>query len=93
MTIHKDNSIEISDNGRGILTRINTTTNISTVETVFTNLHAGSKFDSNTYQISGGLHGVGSSVVNALSEYLTCRVYQNKEIWETKFINGGSKTI
>jgi len=61
LTIHKDNSIEISDNGRGILTRINTTTNISTVETVFTNLHAGSKFDSNTYQISGGLHGVGSS--------------------------------
>ncbi len=92
LTIHKDNSIEISDNGRGIPTEINKTTNISTVETVFTNLHAGGKFDSKTYQVSGGLHGVGSSVVNALSEFLTCTVYRNKEISETKFINGGSET-
>jgi topoisomerase-4 subunit B len=66
--LKKDNSISIQDNGRGIPTGKNIETNLSTVDTVFTTLHAGGKFDDTAYHSAGGLHGVGSSVVNALSE-------------------------
>ncbi|MCQ3907650.1 MAG: ATP-binding protein [Mycoplasmoidaceae bacterium] len=66
--LKKDGSISIQDNGRGIPTGINETTKLSTVDTVFTTLHAGGKFDDSAYHSAGGLHGVGSSVVNALSK-------------------------
>jgi topoisomerase-4 subunit B len=65
--MRKDGSIEIEDNGRGIPFGINSTTKISTIDTVFTVLHAGGKFNEGAYKTAGGLHGVGASVVNALS--------------------------
>lgn len=68
LTLHKDNSISVKDNGRGIPVDLNETSNLSGLDTVFTMLHAGGKFDDSNYQIASGLHGVGASVVNALSD-------------------------
>ena len=90
--INKDNSITVKDDGRGIPTGIHAKTGISTVETVYTVLHAGGKFGGGGYKVSGGLHGVGASVVNALSKWVTVTVYKNGEIHEAKFENGG-KTV
>lgn len=87
--INKDNSITIKDDGRGIPTGIHNKTKISTVETVYTMLHAGGKFGGAGYKVSGGLHGVGAAVVNALSAWLEVTVYQNSEINYIKFTNGG----
>ncbi|AGM24590.1 DNA topoisomerase (ATP-hydrolyzing) subunit B [Spiroplasma chrysopicola] len=87
--INDDESITVKDNGRGIPTGIHSKTKVSTLETVFTVLHAGGKFDSDTYKISGGLHGVGASVVNALSNYLKVEVNRDGEKYLMEFYNGG----
>ena len=87
--INKDNSVTVKDNGRGIPTEIRPKTKKSTVETVYTVLHAGGKFGGGGYKVSGGLHGVGASVVNALSKWLEVKVYKNGEIYYIRFENGG----
>ncbi len=87
--INKDNSVTVKDNGRGIPVGIHAKTGISTVETVYTVLHAGGKFGGGGYKVSGGLHGVGASVVNALSSDVTVTVYKEGKIYEAKFANGG----
>ena len=87
--INKDNSITVKDNGRGIPVGVHPKTGISTVETVYTVLHAGGKFGGGGYKVSGGLHGVGASVVNALSKWVVVKVYKDAKIHEVKFENGG----
>ena len=90
IVINKDNSITVKDNGRGIPVGIHPKTGISTVETVYTVLHAGGKFGGGAYKVSGGLHGVGASVVNALSEWLTVSVFNEGKEYFVKFSNGGN---
>ncbi len=92
ITINEDNSVTVVDNGRGIPVGIHPKTGISTVETVYTVLHAGGKFGGGGYKVSGGLHGVGASVVNALSSWVVVTVYKEGKIYEVKFANGG-KTV
>ena len=89
IVINKDNSITVKDNGRGIPVGIHPKTGISTVETVYTVLHAGGKFGGGGYKVSGGLHGVGASVVNALSSWVVVTVYKDGKVYEVKFKNGG----
>ena len=89
VVVHKDNSITVRDNGRGIPVDLHPKTNKSTVETVYTVLHAGGKFGGGGYKVSGGLHGVGASVVNALSDWVEVKVYKNGKIYYIKFSNGG----
>ncbi|XME01943.1 DNA topoisomerase (ATP-hydrolyzing) subunit B [Lachnospiraceae bacterium C1.1] len=88
VTIQPDNSIVVEDNGRGIPVGINHKSGLPGVEVVFTILHAGGKFGGGGYKVSGGLHGVGASVVNALSEWLTVNVYTDGKIYEEKFSRG-----
>lgn len=85
ITINEDKSITILDNGRGIPTGIHPTKKKSGVEMVFTELHTGGKFDNKNYKTSGGLHGVGAAVVNALSKFLEVEVYQNGKIYRQRF--------
>ncbi len=87
--INKDNSITVKDDGRGIPTAVHPKTGLSTVETVYTVLHAGGKFGGGGYKVSGGLHGVGASVVNALSKWVEVKVYKNGEVNFIRFENGG----
>ena len=89
IVINKDNSITVKDDGRGIPVGVHPKTGISTVETVYTVLHAGGKFGGGGYKVSGGLHGVGASVVNALSSWVNVTVYKDGKIHEAKFIHGG----
>ena len=89
IVINKDNSITVKDDGRGIPVDIHPKTKISTVETVYTVLHAGGKFGGGGYKVSGGLHGVGASVVNALSKWVEVKVYKNSKIYYIRFENGG----
>lgn len=85
VTLHEDNSVTVEDNGRGIPVGLHPDLKVSGVEVVFTQLHAGGKFNNDTYAYSGGLHGVGASVVNALSRWLTVSVYLNGKVYEQKF--------
>ena len=86
--INPDESITVEDNGRGIPVGINHKSGLPGVEVVFTMLHAGGKFGGGGYKVSGGLHGVGASVVNALSDWLTVNVYSDGKIYEEKFARG-----
>ena len=87
--VNKDNSITVKDDGRGIPVDIHPKTGLSTVETVYTVLHAGGKFGGGGYKVSGGLHGVGASVVNALSSWVEVKVFKNGKIYFIRFEKGG----
>lgn len=92
VTIFEDNSVSVEDNGSGIPVETHPQTGKSTVETVLTILHAGGKFNNSAYKVSGGLHGVGISVVNALSEWLTVKVRRNNNEYMQKFERGETKS-
>ena len=89
VTIDNDNIVQVDDDGRGMPTGMNEKTGKSTIETIFTVLHAGGKFGGGAYKISGGLHGVGASVVNALATWLEVTVYHDGKMYFIRFENGG----